>query len=99
MSAANSFLKEFLSLRKSLQPSDISAGAAVGALGSIPPSATSKPKAKKKKEEKPFDPDVPPKEHTDKTLATIIEKKAGIKDLFKYFQQRANQLTVQKMAS
>jgi hypothetical protein len=94
MSGTNSFLKEFLTLRKSLSPSDIAASAAVGALGSAPPvRAAPRTRMNKKKDAGPEK-----KEH-DTTLASIVEKKPGIKDMYRYFQQRANDLTIAKMAS
>jgi hypothetical protein len=41
----------------------------------------------------------PEKKEHDTTLASIVEKKPGIKDMYRYFQQRANDLTIAKMAS
>lgn len=97
MSGTNSFLKEFLALRKSLTPSDIAASAAVGALGSAPPvRAAPKGRVSKKKDAGLGE---AVKKEQDTTIATIIEKKPGIKDMYRYFQQKANDLTIAKMAS
>jgi hypothetical protein len=89
MSATNSFLKEFLDMRKAIKP------------GQTPTTTTqnpmTKPDGKGGKRKKKVKPE-PTQKITDMSLQTIIDDKPNKKEVIKFLQQRANDYTVQKMA-
>ena len=85
MAAINGFLKEFLDMRKKLEPQLKNAA---DAPGSIKIKGGSKTKSKIEKTQQVL----------DGGLQHIIENKPIRKDVVAYLQKRANELTVEKMS-
>ena len=83
MSGVNAFLKDFIEFRKALQPSPTIVG--------NPKPAN--PQARKRKEKFKQE-----QEKKDTSLMTIIEDKPHKRVVIEYLQNRANELTEQKMA-
>lgn len=82
MSAVNAFLKDFLEMRKNLQPPSKIVG------NPTPANPDTKKRKEKFKKEQEVD---------GMSLMTIIEKKPHRREVIKYLQDRANHYTVEKM--
>jgi hypothetical protein len=87
MSSTNAFLKEFMSLRKSLVPSGTGAGVSL-----IDP--TPKKKGRKHATTAPE----LAAEDGKMTIAKIVEEKPKFRDVCEFIQNRCNELTLIKMA-
>ena len=81
MDGHNSFLKEFLNMRKTIVPSSIPVA----------------PAAKKKDEKKKKRPIEPTQTTESAGLAEIVENKPNKKVVIEYLQKRANELSAEKM--
>jgi predicted ArsR family transcriptional regulator len=84
MSAVNQFLREFVEMRKNISP--------VGKIVGNPQPAN--PSAKKRKEK--F---AKQQETLTTSLAKILEEKPGKKELIAFLQNRANDLSTEKMTT
>lgn len=91
MSNGNGFLKEFMALRKSLQPSMTSPGKM------IQPTSAEPPKKKGGRPSKQSPLTQSPEGST--TLAKIVEEKPKRSVVEDYLQNRANEETIKKMNS
>lgn len=93
MSSNNGFLKDFMQMRKELVPANHQGRPAV--IDPLPKNPSGQKREGKKKK---IEPSAKPTAEGEITMARIIEEKPDRKEMLRFLQTMANELTLKKMA-